>query len=266
MSRYHINPNTGQPGRCSAVISCPFGDAESDHYDSAAEARSAYEASQDGATFKPAAPALVHEKEETKTTKSGTSYSEVVVHGDKGSTMSVNGVVATIGVGTRNSFPVKVGSSPVGTMTRRKDGKWSVEYNGSTGRPALTAADAIAAMLKKEGYTKAPKKDAPVIPPKGYNPEKSEIDLYASINDNKSRTVGNLRRLSTADLVRDYNRVVLNQESAHYSSEVQSDQAARARIAKVLAERGESLEIVKYGEYRRGYDFSGPETYGLKKS
>lgn len=43
MARYHINPRTGDPGACSARISCPFGNLESDHFDSKEDARAAYE-------------------------------------------------------------------------------------------------------------------------------------------------------------------------------------------------------------------------------
>lgn len=43
MSRFHINPKTGNPGRCSARIgNCPFG-ADVKHYASAADARTAFE-------------------------------------------------------------------------------------------------------------------------------------------------------------------------------------------------------------------------------
>lgn len=43
MSKFHVNPNTGNTGTCKAKRSCPFGDLEKDHYDSKAEARAAYE-------------------------------------------------------------------------------------------------------------------------------------------------------------------------------------------------------------------------------
>lgn len=43
MTRYHVN-NAGDTGVCRAKTKCPFGDMESDHYDSAPEARAAYEA------------------------------------------------------------------------------------------------------------------------------------------------------------------------------------------------------------------------------
>lgn len=49
MARYHINPETGEPGLCSATRACPF---NSEHYDEASEARAAYELSQE--TFKEA--------------------------------------------------------------------------------------------------------------------------------------------------------------------------------------------------------------------
>jgi len=45
MAKFHIN-NNGTAGKCSAQISCPFGDLEEQHWDTAAEARAAYEESQ----------------------------------------------------------------------------------------------------------------------------------------------------------------------------------------------------------------------------
>lgn len=42
--RYHVNPHTGNAGPCSARISCPYGNLETDHFDSEADARAAYEA------------------------------------------------------------------------------------------------------------------------------------------------------------------------------------------------------------------------------
>ena len=48
---FHINPATGEPGKCSAVVkSCPFG-GESEHYESKDAARKAYETSMAGASF-----------------------------------------------------------------------------------------------------------------------------------------------------------------------------------------------------------------------
>lgn len=44
--KYHVNPQTGRPGVCSAKKACPFGDWESDHYSTAEEARQAYEVTQ----------------------------------------------------------------------------------------------------------------------------------------------------------------------------------------------------------------------------
>lgn len=43
MTRYHINPATGDPGVCRATTSCPFGDMETDHFGSKDEARAAAE-------------------------------------------------------------------------------------------------------------------------------------------------------------------------------------------------------------------------------
>lgn len=46
MPLYHLNPKTGEPGRCRAMVSCPFGDLDSGHFPSAAAARAAYEEQQ----------------------------------------------------------------------------------------------------------------------------------------------------------------------------------------------------------------------------
>lgn len=43
MERFHINPETGEPGRCTAQIKCPYGDLETDHYPSPEIARLSYE-------------------------------------------------------------------------------------------------------------------------------------------------------------------------------------------------------------------------------
>lgn len=43
MPRFHINPETGNPNKCEAMVRCPFGDLDSDHFDSKDDARRAYE-------------------------------------------------------------------------------------------------------------------------------------------------------------------------------------------------------------------------------
>lgn len=43
MTRYHINPSTGDPSVCRAKIKCPFGDVVHEHFDSAEAARQSYE-------------------------------------------------------------------------------------------------------------------------------------------------------------------------------------------------------------------------------
>jgi len=49
--RYHVNPETGDAGKCSATKgNCPFG-GESEHYTSAKAARAAYEDKQDSQVF-----------------------------------------------------------------------------------------------------------------------------------------------------------------------------------------------------------------------
>lgn len=45
MSKYHVNPETGNAGPCSAKVQCPFGGDEA-HYDTPDDARKAYEAVQ----------------------------------------------------------------------------------------------------------------------------------------------------------------------------------------------------------------------------
>lgn len=46
MARYHISPHTGDPGVCSAKVNCPYGNLETDHFDTPEAARAAYEAGQ----------------------------------------------------------------------------------------------------------------------------------------------------------------------------------------------------------------------------
>jgi len=43
MAKYHINPETGNPGVCNAKVKCRFGDLEADHYISKEAAREAFE-------------------------------------------------------------------------------------------------------------------------------------------------------------------------------------------------------------------------------
>lgn len=45
MPKYHLNKK-GEPGVCQAMVACPFGDLDSDHFPSVEEARAAYEAKQ----------------------------------------------------------------------------------------------------------------------------------------------------------------------------------------------------------------------------
>jgi hypothetical protein len=49
---YHVNPESGEPGTCKAMKSCPFGGADV-HYTSPEAARAAYENSQTGAFSSP---------------------------------------------------------------------------------------------------------------------------------------------------------------------------------------------------------------------
>jgi len=52
VSRFHVNPVSGNTGVCKAYYDCPFGDKETAHFDTAAEARTFFEESQE--TFAPA--------------------------------------------------------------------------------------------------------------------------------------------------------------------------------------------------------------------
>lgn len=51
MAKFHVNPNNGKAGPCSAKRSCPFGDLETEHYGTVAEAQQAYEGSMADQTF-----------------------------------------------------------------------------------------------------------------------------------------------------------------------------------------------------------------------
>ena len=43
MAKYHVNPSTGEAGPCRAEKNCPFGDLTTEHFDTAEDARRAYE-------------------------------------------------------------------------------------------------------------------------------------------------------------------------------------------------------------------------------
>lgn len=60
MARYHIN-DEGNVGPCKAMVQCPFGDLDEDHYASAEEARSAYERSVRGRALRTTSKDSVHE-------------------------------------------------------------------------------------------------------------------------------------------------------------------------------------------------------------
>lgn len=50
-AKYHINPQTGNPGVCRAQYSCRFGSIEDDHYETKDAARAAYERRMEAATM-----------------------------------------------------------------------------------------------------------------------------------------------------------------------------------------------------------------------
>lgn len=57
--KWHINPETGKPGRCAAVYQCRFGASEEEHYSNREDAQEAYERSQGssfGEPLKPSGP------------------------------------------------------------------------------------------------------------------------------------------------------------------------------------------------------------------
>lgn len=51
MARYHVNMTNGVPGICRAVKSCPFGLEIDDHYDTASDARVAFETNMTSSTL-----------------------------------------------------------------------------------------------------------------------------------------------------------------------------------------------------------------------
>lgn len=55
MGKFHVNPESGNPGECKAEVQCPFGGDEA-HYTSADNARKAFELSMAGETFAVAKP------------------------------------------------------------------------------------------------------------------------------------------------------------------------------------------------------------------
>jgi hypothetical protein len=56
MSKFHINPKTGNVSACHASLRCPFGDLKEDHYSTSEEARDAYEEK-----MNPTPPPALHE-------------------------------------------------------------------------------------------------------------------------------------------------------------------------------------------------------------
>lgn len=60
MTKYHINPEAGEPGTCRALIKCRFGQSSEEHFDSKEEAREVYEQSQE--TKKPRSKAFYSDR------------------------------------------------------------------------------------------------------------------------------------------------------------------------------------------------------------
>ena len=262
---FHINPQTGNPNQCRAQKgNCPFGGA-ADHYESKAEARQAYEAKM-GSGAKPSLQMVSHDKPEDMTTGKGNTYSKVTEQPNGSLVQTVNG--HTIIIGKKDSsgaHKIFLSEEPIGWVEYdRAKKRWEITYPDSlSARPQKFPVDAMAALIKKR--VPAPRKPStePTMA-KGYNPgEQSELNYYDDFPTNKTMTVGRLRRLSNADLVRLYNRLEFSQHSAHYSSEIQSDEAARKRVEAVLAERGERLEVGRYGTLQPGEDHASANSYRL---
>lgn len=55
--KFHINPKTGNPSECHALVKCPFG-GEDEHYDSITQARAAFEESQGSQIPSPSNPTV----------------------------------------------------------------------------------------------------------------------------------------------------------------------------------------------------------------
>jgi len=62
MTKYHINPETGNPGVCRATKRCRFGDLESDHFESKEAARAAFEQRQQSSTVTVTKPTLAEQE------------------------------------------------------------------------------------------------------------------------------------------------------------------------------------------------------------
>lgn len=73
--KFHINPATGEPGKCSAENGgCPFG-GEDNHYTSKEAARAAFEKTQEGAVF---AMSLKDMNAQAKTTTDGAMIKSLI--------------------------------------------------------------------------------------------------------------------------------------------------------------------------------------------
>lgn len=65
MTRFHVNPQTGNAGPCKAEKSCPFGDLKDDHYATRDEASKAFEAHMEEEKAKPKKTYLTYSKDES---------------------------------------------------------------------------------------------------------------------------------------------------------------------------------------------------------
>lgn len=263
--KFHINPQTGNPNRCSAQEgNCPFGGQE-EHYSSKDEARKAYEVRM-GEGLKKSLQLVPHEHEENRKSPNGHSFSAITNQPNGSRIQTINGQLVIIGKqDSTGSHKVFLTDSPIGWVSY--DGakkRWETTYpNSLGGRPRKSSVDAIADLMKRA----APRQPTPKGPAKGYDPgESSELDPYGDFPDNKSMTLGRLRQLSSGDLARVYNRLELSQHSASYSSEIQSDAAARRRVESVLKERGLRMEIATYGKLEPGQDYGSANSYRLAQA
>lgn len=75
MAKFHINPQTGNPGRCKAAVQCPYG-GESEHFKSKKDAREHYENKMERETFATTLPQTAVKTEEREKALEGFNSGE----------------------------------------------------------------------------------------------------------------------------------------------------------------------------------------------
>jgi GNAT superfamily N-acetyltransferase len=99
MAKYHINPETGNPGICRAKQKCPYGSLETEHYSTLEEARQVYEELQTSQIAESSRIYTPEEVEEFVLNSPDTTFLvQEVWHSSKGSqTIAVNQIGEVVG-------------------------------------------------------------------------------------------------------------------------------------------------------------------------